>query len=232
MHPVYLISQATINHPDRRPVPDNVEIVRNGTCCVTGEICDCVPRSLVLSSSFTNIDLLAAPGSDLIGVDAYHALTFKWERCSCWVCDGKRFIRPTRIEVRDMILYGVDFALWTGYITTSYKKHGALWSKINTGRHGIWRFEMIDVDCRDAAKVQDWYGIMNAALHAGIGRPVIENLRCSAWLMNKVGMNTWLIFEQWARPRYLSGLYQLLCYLLPSQEEMKGEKCSINYNLN
>jgi len=81
---------------------------------------------------------------------------------------------------------------------------------------------MIDVDCRDASKVQAWYDTMNAALHAGIGRPVIESLRCSAWLMHKVGITTWLNFEEWARPKCKSALYQLLCYLLPSQEEIKG----------
>ena len=104
MHPVSLLSRAIANHPDRRPLPDGVETIKDGTCCVTGETCDCVPRKLVIGGTFTNIDLLAAPESKLIGIDAYYALTFKWERCSCWVCDGKQFIRPTRVEVREMVI--------------------------------------------------------------------------------------------------------------------------------
>jgi hypothetical protein len=204
----------------------------HGVCCLTGIEGDCVERGERIGQAFTNSDLFVAPESSLIGVDAYIALSYKWERMSLWWCDGKEFKRPNRIEVRDMILNGVDAEQWAGYITTSYKKHGALWAKVNSGRYGIWRFEMQDVDCRDILKVTEWYNIMNDAVHNEIGRTVLETLICSAWLIDKIGLKRWMEFEQWARAKYQSALYQFLCYLLPSKEERKNEPERIGISNN
>lgn len=213
MHTVNLIASAIRKDSI---LPQNIE---SGICCVTGQEGDCILRSEIFGKSFTNLDLLKAPDSNFIGIDAYLVLSYKWERYSLWWCDGKEFKRPNRTEVREMVLDGVDAKNWAGYVTTSYKKHGALVAKVNYGNRGIWRFEMKDVNCRDGEKVNEWYSILVKALYDNIGRTVLETLDCSAWLIGKIGLEKWIIFEQWARPKYQSALYQFLCYLLPSKEE-------------
>lgn len=221
MHSVNLIAQALRRQDDCPPLPEKIE---KAICCITGVNCDCVERGEKIGNAFTNLDLLIAPESNYMGVDAYIALSYKWERMSLWWCDGEKFVRPNRIEVRDMVLNGVDAEYWSGYVTTNYKKHGSLWTKVNKGKHGIWRFEMHDVDCRDIAKVKEWYHILDDAVHNEIGRSVLETLDCSAWLIDKIGLKRWIEFEKWARPKYQSALYQFLCYLLPSKEERKVEE--------
>jgi len=72
-------------------------------------------------------------------------------------------------------------------------------------------------------RVREWWDVLNVALRAGIGRTVLESLDCPPFVMAKVGLPVWLEFEAWARPKYLSALYAFLCYLLPSQEELKHE---------
>jgi len=156
--------------------------------------------------------------------DAYYALKFKWERMNSWFCDGVTFERLTRQDVRAKVFQDAMPEQWSGYATTSYKKHGALNAKVNTGVQRIWLFETRLVDCTDMANVREWWEVLNTALRAGIGRSVLESLECPTFVMSKVGLTTWLEFEEWARPKYLSALYAFLCYLLPSQEELKHEQ--------
>jgi hypothetical protein len=152
------------------------------------------------------------------------ALSYKWERMSCWLCDGVTFDRLQRTDFRPLILNGVDRDLWTAYITTSYKKHGALNASVNNKSFGVWRFENLTVDASDKAKVNDWYNTLNEYLHIGFGRTVLESLDCSPFVMQKYGVDKWIKFQSWAKDKYQSPLYQLLCYILPSQEEIKAEK--------
>ena len=220
MMPVNLIAQAIQSHPERPELPCTPQ---QGVCAITGAAGACIPRKELLGKSFTNGDLLARPDSDLVSVDAFYALKFKWERMSSWICNGNTFTRLDRQGVRQYALAKETPSLWAAYATTSYKKHGSLNAKVNTGNNRIWLFETRLVDLTDMAQVNDWWSVLNTALRAGIGRSVLESLECSPFVMGKVGLKTWLDFETWARPRYLSALYAFLCYLLPSQEELKNE---------
>lgn len=220
MHAANLISAAITNHEDRPLLPcEPVE----GVCAITGEQGACVPRKKLLGKSFTNGDVLDRPESDMVSIDAYYALKFKWERMNSWFTDGITFERLTRQDVRAKVFQESMPAQWSAYATTSYKKHGALNAKVNTEKSRIWLFEMRLVDCTDMTKVTEWWDVLNVALRAGIGRTVLESLDCPPFAMSKVGLKTWMDFEVWARPKYLSSLYAFLCYLLPSQEELKHE---------
>jgi len=159
----------------------------------------------------------------MVSIDAYYAMKFKWERMNSWFTDGVVFQRLTRQDVRTRVFQSDMPEQWSAYATTSYKKHGALNAVINTRGSRIWLFEMRRVDCSDMAHVTDWWQTLNIALRAGIGRSILESLVCPPFVMNKVGLHIWMEFQQWARDKYLSGLYAFLCYLLPSQEELKHE---------
>lgn len=233
MHPVNLISASIVEHEDRPVLPCEPT---EGICAITGEYGLCVPRKQLLGKSFTNGDLLARPESDMVSVDAYYALKFKWERMNSWFCDGKTFERLTRQDVRAKVFQPDMPEIWCAYATMNYKKHGALSTKINIGRSRIWLFDrkplkvknisylpggLRSIDCTDMAKVNEWWNILNEILCLGLGRAILESLDCPPFVMSKVGLTTWLEFEAWARPKYLSSLYAFLCYLLPSQEELK-----------
>lgn len=221
MHAVNLIAKAISGNAECPVLPDKKT---QGICCLTGDDTLCVDRGELFGKSFTNIDLLKAPESKLIGCGAYLALGYKWERMSCWFTDGNEFNRLQRVDFRALILQGVNADVWSAYITTSYKKHGALNTPVNKGQYGIFRFENITCDCRDNVKVNEWYNVMDAALRTGFGRSVIESLICPPFLLQKYGFEKWIKFEKWAKPKYQSPLYHLLCYILPSQDELKAEK--------
>lgn len=218
MTPVNLIASAIQADPERPELPCEP---RDGVCAVTGMAGACVPRKELFGKSFTNGDILARPDSDFVSVDAFLALKYKWERMSSWFCDGKTFQRLDRQGVRAKVFQPEMPEQWTAYATTSYKKHGALNAVVNTATRRVWLFEMRRVDLSDLTQVMEWWGVLNVALRAGIGRSVMETLDCPPFVIAKVGLQTWLTFEAWARPRYLSALYAFLCYLLPSQEELK-----------
>jgi hypothetical protein len=150
-------------------------------------------------------------------------ITKKPERMSSWFCDGQTFQELDRIGVREMMFREELPSNWAAYATTSYKKHGSLLAKVNTGSHRFWLFEERQVDCSDMVQVRDWWKVLNGALRNGIGRTVLESLDCPPYLMRTVGLSTWMAFELWAKDKYLSALYAFLCYLLPSQEELKHE---------
>jgi hypothetical protein len=220
MHPVKLIANSITQHPDRPELPCEPT---PGVCAITGSEGLCVPRKKLLGKSFTNGDLLARPDSDMVSIDAYYALKFKWERMNSWFCDGATFERLTRQDVRRKVFQPEMPPQWAAYATTSYKKHGALNAHINTGAQRIWLFETRLVDCSDRERVDAWWQRLNQSLRAGIGRSVLESLDCPPYVIGKVGLSAWLEFEAWARDKYLSALYAFLCYLLPSQEELKHE---------
>jgi len=233
MYAVNLIAQAVGASAPALPC-NPVEAV----CAVTGIVCQCLPRKEVLGDSFTNLDCLRAPESKFVGVDVFIAWNYGYktaedkkrlkcpERMACWICDGKEFRELSRIETRGLILNGVPYKQWAAYITTSYKKHGSLWARVNSGPRGIWRFEMVDADCRNEKKIREYWSRMNDALNAGIGRSIIETLDIAPFVLGKVGVKSWAEYERWARPIYQSGLYQFIAYLLPSAEERKNDGSS------
>lgn len=149
-------------------------------------------------------------------------ITKRPERMSSWFCDGETFTELNRIGVRHKVFQKETSKIWSAYATISYKKHGSLLATVNTGSQRFWLFEERIVNCSDMKQVNVWWEKLNTALYAGIGRMVLESLECPPYLMQKVGLLNWIDFEQWARPKYLSNLYAFLCYLLPSQEEMKN----------
>lgn len=222
MHPVNLIALSIpINDPDRASITTTME---DGICAVTGVECSTVPRKQLFGPSFTDRSLLASPNSDRVGMDAYAALKYKWERMSSWICDGKTFSRLDRIGVRNAVLGTLPKNPWCAYATVSYKKHGSLRTVINSGNQRVWLFENRLVDCTDINKVLDWWNRLNQALRQGFGRPVLETLDCPVFLIERIGLLPWIEFEQWAVSRKNSALYEFLCYLLPSQKELQEEQ--------
>ena len=223
MHPVNLIASGlSVDDPD---YPHSNLIYSDGICAITGLKGICVPRKNLLGKSFCDGDTLASPSSDMVSRDAYIALKYKWERMSSWLCSNDGFKKLNRIEVREAVLSGNHTSPWCGYATTSYKKHGALRAPINYSvGQNKWLFESRVVDCSDNATILDWWSILNAALRLGIGRSIMESLDCPSIVMRKVGLSKWMEFEEWAKPKVNRSLYAFLCYLLPSQEELKNER--------
>jgi len=220
MHTAELIGMAL---RDREDCPALPEEPRPGLCAVTGVARMTVARKCLFGKSFTNIDRLAVPESDRVGVAAYWALKYGPERKSCWFCDGQRFLQIRKPDIRLMVL-GCPSILaptWAGYVTTSYQKHGALVAPVNGPVTDLWGFDDSVVDC-DVGKSRDWWSRLNQALLAGISRTSIERVDCPVYALKAVGVSTWLEFEAWAKPHSLNPLYRFLCYLLPSQEELKG----------
>ncbi len=216
--------------PDRKP-PEPAKL---GLCCVLGTEGPSIDRKHAIKTSFTNLDLLRAPNSDRVSLAAWRVLThsepaaegkkrdtFPLMQSSWFVSHEMGLVKLDRIGVRRLVIEGIRAqGPWAGYVTTSYKKHGALRAPLNTGEPQRWLFELDVVDCSDRQKVQDWWQIMRATRTAGIPRPVMESLDCSVHLMSK-HLRLWLDFERWARDKWQSPLYRFLTYLLPSQEELK-----------
>jgi hypothetical protein len=194
-----------------------------GVCCVTGDVTQCIPRKHLLGKSFTNGDLLASPASGLVGLAAYRAMGYPPERKSSWLCDGVTFRRLTRVEVRDLVIGGSYPDIWSGYATTSYKKHGALRTPVNSGGKRVWLFEMALVDCSNPVRLLSIWDRLNRELRSGFSRTVMETCEPNSYVLKEVGFARWQTFEQWAKPIYHGPLYQFLCYLLPSIEELKAE---------
>lgn len=221
MHPCNLIHQALgAADPD---YPAEVAALERsaGLCCVTGADGPTVPRREILGKSFTDGALLAAPDSDRLGLAAAVAMRYKWERMSSWICDGGTFRRLDRQGVRAAVLGPRPTRPWSAYATTSYKKHGSLRAAVNGPGRALWLFESRLVDCSDQAEVAAWWAILEAARRGGLPRPVIEYLEPGPKVLAAFGVRHWLAFEAWARPRQRSALYAFLCYLLPSEEEIR-----------
>ncbi len=219
MKPTDLLAPAILktNEPPELPA---VQPVMN-ICAVTGEETLCYPRKELFGKSFTDASLFAAPLSEWIGVNAYIAVKYRPTRASSWFCDGETFTRLNRKGVRDYALNPDMPPVWAGYATTSYKKHGSLKAFVNRSGSRIWLFETRYADMSDFGKVTEWWNVLNEYLKSGIGRQSLETLEASAFLIQQLGMKRWLEFHEWALPKWKSPLYSFLCYLLPSQEELK-----------
>jgi len=218
MHTINLIAGAL--DPREAPPP---QPTHEGICCITGAYTTCLQRKELIGKSWNSHDRLAAPNSDLVGTNAYQVLKYRPERASSWFCDGKTFDRLNRVQVRERVLAREMPERWAGYATTSYKKHGSLIAPVNTGDRRVWLFEMLLVDLTNMGRTREIWDGLNFALRAGIGRSVLESLDCPAFLIPKIGLRFWLDFQRWARPIYQGAQYKFLCYLLPSQAELKEE---------
>ncbi len=233
MHPIRLIYLAlTTQHKSLPALPcDPVTAV----CAVTGETLPCLPRKDVLGASFTNMNLLAAPNSEYVSVEVLQVWEFGYktaedkkrdkrpERMSSWFCDGVTFEELDRQGVRAKVFQADMPPVWTAYATTSYKKHGSLRSRVNTGGKRVWLFEERAVDLSDMVTVNEWWSVLNQALRDGFGRSVLETLDCPPYLIAKNGLAKWQALEAWGRNKVNSAKYAFLCYLLPSQEELKAD---------
>lgn len=225
MTALHLLDSALRASGDAEPLP--CEPV-DGVCAITGLAGPCIPRKHLLAASFTDRDLLSRPQSEMVSAEAWTALRHKWERMSSWWCDGAEFRRLDRQGVRALVIGGAPSAHpWAGYATTSYKKHGALRSPVNTGSRQVWRFESLTVDCSDREQVADWWAALNRFLRAGIGRPSLEAGACAPVAIRIAGPAACMEFAAWARDKHRAPLYALLCYLLPSIEELKQEKQNV-----
>jgi hypothetical protein len=143
---------------------------------------------------------------------------------SLWWCDGVEFRRLTRQTAREMVVDGAPSGRpWAGYITTSYKKHGSMRTAVNAGTKAVWLFENTLVDCSDRPRLHSWWETMRQAQRDGIGRQSMETLDIPAGILAQIDQCTWLNYRRWAADKIRAPLYQLLCYLLPSQEELRAE---------
>lgn len=224
MHSVNLIAKTI-------PVEEWAEFngdLKEGVCCLTGQLSEkTLPRKELLTSSFTDSALLIRPDSKMVSLDAFLSLKWKWERMSSWWCDGNVFQKLTRQDVRRKVLSeDKGKGPWIGYATTSYKKHGSLRTQINYGNKNVWLFESILVDCSNKDLVNFMWSELNVYLRLGVPRPVLETLEESSFLIKKIGLKKWVQLKEWGLPVYKSPLYQFICYLLPSQEELKNESRS------
>lgn len=235
MHASDLIASA-LTEAQKEPLP---ETAQQGICCVTGNLTDTIARKHLLGYTFLDLNLLAAHDSPRIGVNVWYAFKFgdygidketgelkkrkKTPECmACWWCDGQSFIEMTKPKIRDMVLRGTTAKNWAAWVTTSYKKHGSLRSKVNNQPFGFWGFDDLQVDASDRAKVLIIWKKLRTAQAKGIGRSYMETLDIPVNVMQKLGLILCNDFVLWAHDYYQSPLYQFLLYLLPSQDELKG----------
>jgi len=233
MHTVDLIVSA-LSDAQKIPTPVTPEW---GICCVTGEETMTIPRKKLFGNSFMDANKLAAPDSDRVGVNAWWAMQYgaagrnedgtikkrrkKPEMQACWWATIGDFRVIGKPEIRQMVLTGSPSTPWAGWVTTSYKKHGALRAPVNAASFGIWAFDDLIVDASDRNRVLSWWRRLRQAQDAGIGRTAIETGELSPKLIIRVGVDIWQAFDRWARTRRQAPLYKLLAYLLPSQKELK-----------
>lgn len=230
MHCVDLIHQAV----DDGHVPALPEEPQQGVCAVTGHECMTIPAKHLLGASFTQWDLLIRPDSDRVGVSVWAAWMYGWreqgkkrdyrpERMSSWVVSPDGFDLLSRQQVRSAVLGKMTLSSpWAGYATTSYKKHGSLLAPVNGPGQAVWLWETRRIDCSDSAMVIGWWEKLRYFQDAGIPRPVLESADPEPHLIRKIGVPMAMEFADWSSARVQSGLYQFLCYLLPSAEELKG----------
>jgi hypothetical protein len=213
------------------PLPVNPE---PGVCCVTGDWCETtIPRSMGIRDSFTNLDLLRAPGSDRIGKYAWRVLGDPMYRRYSWMVVGGDFPYMDwidRTKARAMLVEDrerIPDDCWGMYITTSFKKHGALRTPVNRSNEQCQvLFENVVVDLSDAEKVSAWWRTKLRAMHAGIGRTLQDTLDFPASVVGKISIQECIDFRDWALERKEDPLYGFLTYLLPTQKELGNESVS------
>jgi len=212
---------------------EHVELPENpidAICAVTGLPGQCISKKHLLKSTFANWDLIKAPQSEYVSVAAYQAMKYPYTRKSSWIVTPDSFKRLHKKDVIPLVLGGVKEPVWAGYVTTSYKKHGSLMTPVNSGARAVWRFEMLNVDCGDIVKINDWYERLYKYYIAGIwranfkkGTPGLETGDTMPFIIQKVGVELYCDFKKWAADKHDSSLYRFLCYLLPSKEDLKKE---------
>lgn len=120
------------------PQKDPPEAPQEGVCCVLGTRELTIARKHAIKPSFTNLDLLRAPDSARVSIRAWRVLThaepakegkkrdtFPLMQSSWVVSDTLQLL--DRQSVRRCVIEGMrPPGDWAGYVTTSYKKHGAL----------------------------------------------------------------------------------------------------------
>ncbi len=228
MHCIDLIAEAV---PDEG-VPELPEAPKYGICALTGNDGPTIRSKHLLAASFTQWDMLARPDSDRVSVNAWRAWMYGWreegkkrdyrpERMASWRVTPDGLAPLSRKGVREAVLGEAPGTPWAGYATTSYKKHGSMLAPVNAPGGALWLWETRVVDCSDGERVQDWWHTLRRYQDAGIPRPVLETADPEPHLIRKIGVDIALEFHGWAAPRYESALYQFLCYLLPSAEELK-----------
>lgn len=202
-------------------------------CALTGVQCECVPLKSIISSSFTDGRLFAYPSSNWLGVNVYKAWKFEIrhpdkkrgfapERNSCWVVNKTGWqYKLVKREIRDIALNGYD-PPWSCWVTTGYKKHGSLRAVVNNSRFGAIALNESLADCSDVGKTKILYDTMHDMQISGFGRKILETLDCPPGYLKKYGFEKWNKYREWAKPFYQSALYQFVCYILPTKEEMES----------
>ena len=235
MHATDLIT-ACLTDDQKEPLP---EAAQTGVCCVSGATTDTIARKFLFGSNFCDLNILTCPDSDRVGVNVWYAFQFgaygvdaesgetkkrkkKPEMQACWWTDGETFREMGKAKIRELVLRGTTAKRWAGWVTTSYKKHGALRSPVNGTPFGIWGFDDLVVRANDKSAVLEMWRKLRNAQDNGIGRTGIETLDIPIPIMLKIGVPFCNEFLTWAQPRYQSPLYQFLTYLLPSQDELKN----------
>jgi hypothetical protein len=208
MYSVELIEKALV----RVSLPEKPH---DGVCCVTGKKGPTLPRGLAIKPSFTRFDLLRAPESTRVGIPAWRTLNYSPTRKSSWWCDGQCFRKMTKEDVFSLLFECKESsAPWAGYVTTSYKKHGALLAPVNQRESAVWLFETTLVDCSDTDKVQEYWNRLGCMYNAGLTKTELKTLVVSLDKLSRIGLSEWIRFEQWAKNARLSVLYDFLLFIL------------------
>lgn len=229
MHTTDLLSTAC---PDdwKEPLPEKAV---DGTCCLTGQQGPTIGRKKIFGSSFTESGIFKIPESDRVGVNVWYSFKAgyfaeagkkrkkKPEAMACWWTDGVQWIETNKVKIREFVFNGSGDLPWAAWVTTSYKKHGSTRAPVNRKEYGVWAFDETLVDCSDINKVIRWHEMLRMAQDAGINRTVIETLEIPVFVYKKIDGKLWIEFKLWAKDKRESALYRFLCYLLPSQAELK-----------
>lgn len=194
----------------------------SGICCLTGTDGPSIPRKTLFGKSFTAQNLFQAPDSDRVSVDAAIALSYKWERMSCWFVTENEFRRIEKKSARSIILNKeYPNGYWAAYITTGYKKHGALTTPVNYGnKRVIWGFDEQNVNLSDDAEFRSMYDTLMDAKRSGLPQTVLETLEADPRLIDQFGVRRWIDLKKRYEVCRLSNLYRFVLYLLPSKEEL------------
>lgn len=198
--------------------PEGIEEVE-GVCCISGNFATkTYKRKNILSSGFTDYDLIASSEGKRICEDAALVLKTPEMRRKNWLaeagCPIEWIDRPKMWEIlRSGYLPEHP---WIGYITFAGKKHGSLRAKVNMGTN-IWQVEeratVIDSDL-----VHVLSPVMVDLLNMGCSRASLLSLDLSSKLIKKIGIAKWIRYQQALLPHSQGSLYRLLVWCV--SEEM------------
>lgn len=226
MHAVNLIA---LNVPD---VPAFGQIGQ-GVCCVTGERTACIRKEDLIGESFMDWDLLAAPSSPHVGIDAYLAwshgvirpgkkVPFHLERHGCWFVSEWEWRQVTKVDVRKLVLEGAPDTPWAGWVTTGFRKHGSLRAPVNFKARGIWGFDELRPDCSEHGNALLWWNRLRYYQDAGLSRKTMSICTAPSYVLKRIDPSILLDFIAWRWDKFRSPLFAFLLYLLPSQKELEN----------